>query len=133
MPDEITPTKVDLRYADKHVVFRVTDSCVGRHYSLCELSREQLERLLNRLKVFEQLTWAQLAGRQRDVGLTCEAPGGVSFDMIHEQNTSPEKLLEQYYFHIRIEPRGTFRVFGYQKGHYFFITHVDPDGRIHNH
>ncbi|MFH1454864.1 MAG: hypothetical protein ABIF22_00875 [bacterium] len=52
--------------------------------------------------------------------------------MIDEQNTSPEKLAEQYYFHFRVEQRGLFRVFGYQKRQFFCITHIDKDGKIHH-
>lgn len=132
MPDG-TPTKIDLAHAAKYVVFKITDCCTGRHYSLAGLSNEEAERLTNRLAHFEQLTWGQLAGLPRENGLTSENPDSGSFRMIDEENTCPKKLVEQYYFHIRIEPRGTFRVFGYQFEHYFCITHIDPDGRIHGH
>ena len=50
----------------------------------------------------------------RERGLTVESPGSDSYVMIHEQNSCDRKMLEQYYFHISIEQRGSFRIFGYQ-------------------
>ena len=69
---------------------------------------------------------------QRDNGVTCEKVGSDSFNMIHGQNTSARKLVEQYYFHFRVRHNELFRVFGYQRDQYFCITHLDPDGRVHH-
>jgi preprotein translocase subunit SecB len=68
----------------------------------------------------------------RESGLTPEKSGTESFGMIHEQNTSLEKVVEQYYFHFRVEQKGVFRIFGYQKREFFCITHIDRDGIIHH-
>jgi len=56
----------------------------------------------------------------------------MSFDMIHNQNSSEQKLVEQYYSHFRVEQKGLFRIFGYQKGQLFCITHIDQNGTTHH-
>ena len=48
------------------------------------------------------------------------------------KNSSEGKLVEQYYFHFRVEQTDLFRVFGYQRGQFFCVTHIDPDGRINH-
>lgn len=79
------------------------------------------------------MTWRQFAALDRKNGLTVEDKNSESFSMINEQNTSAQKIAEQYYFHFRVDPVTKFRVFGYQKGKYFCITHLDPLGKIHGH
>lgn len=79
------------------------------------------------------MTWAQWVGLQREKGLTVERPESDSFVMIDEQNTSESKISgEKYYFHFRVEQTGLFRVFGYQRGQFFAITHIDRGGVIHH-
>ena len=95
-----------------------------------EIKPTASENFLDRLRYIEKMTWAQWIGLQREKGLTPEQRGSASFDMIHEQNTSEKKIVEQYYFHFRVEQTGLFRVFGYQRSQFFCITHIDPDGRI---
>ena len=68
----------------------------------------------------------------REHGTTVEIKGSESFAMIDEQDTSASKLLEQYYYHFRVEQKGVFRIFGYQRKQFFCITHIDRDGRIHH-
>mgnify|MGYP001571944028 FL=1 len=80
----------------------------------------------------EKLTWAQFATLPRESGITPENPDRESFAMIHKQNTSAKKLIEQYYFHFRVEQKGLFRVFGYQRDQFFCITHIDYQGKIHH-
>ena len=84
------------------------------------------------MRYIEKMTWKQLAGLPRKKGLTSEKSGSSNFDLIHEQNTSESKIVEQYYFHFRVEQKGLFRVFGYQKEQFFYITHIDPEGKINH-
>ena len=79
------------------------------------------------------MTWKQLSAIDRYHGLTVEDSNSGSFAMIHEQSTCERKMVEQYYFHVRIMVDGTFRIFGYQKDQFFCITHIDPKGTIHKH
>lgn len=133
MEEMITPSKIDLRYAEHKVLFLICDCSLDKHYSFWKLTREQAERFIKRLRYVEQLTWSQFSNLPRDgTGPTVEKYDTDSFNMIHNQNTSAEKIAEQYYFHFRIEPRGLFRVFGYQKKQFFCITHIDYEGRIHH-
>lgn len=130
--DETTPTKIDLRYAEQKVLFLICDCSLHKDYSFWSLTKEQAKSLIECLKHKEKLTWSQFGALPRDTGITKEKSGSESFDMIDGQNTSPEKLAEQYYFHFRVEQRGLFRVFGYQKKQFFCITHLDRDGIIHH-
>ena len=127
-----TPSNIDLRYAEKKVVFTISDCCTDKKYSFWNLNREQAERFIKRLQHFEKLEWRQWVGMDRAHGLTVENPTSESFAMIDNQNTCENKLTEKYYFHFRIEGDGLFRVFGYQKAHYFCITHIDASGRVHH-
>lgn len=129
--DRLTPSKVNLQYVDDTVVFTICDCSSDKNYSLYKLTREQFERLISRLKHFEEMTWRQLSGADREHGLTTENPDSESYRMIDDQNSS-DQFMEKYYFHIRIEQRGLFRVFGYQRDRFFCITHVDSGGRIHH-
>ena len=52
--------------------------------------------------------------------------------MIKERDCSEQQLTESYYFHIRIDKTGLFRIFGYQKGQLFCITHIDPRGKLNH-
>ena len=128
----LTPSKIDARYAESKVLFSISDCTTAKNYSFWCLDRTQAEDLLKRLRYFEQLEWRQFGALDREHGLSVEKPDSESFKMIHEQNSSPEKLIEQYYFHFRVEQKGLFRVFGYQKGRLFCITHIDPGGKIHH-
>jgi len=129
--DELNPpSKIDLRYAEENIVFVFCDCSLLKPYSFYGLSREEATKLIEKLKYIEKYTWKQFSNLDRINGLTPEKPGTASFDMIHEQNSSIRKLVDQYYFHFRIEKTDLFRVFGYQKNHYFCITHIDPDGKI---
>jgi len=129
--DELKPTsKIDLRYAEEKIVFVFCDCSLHKHYSFYGLSREEATKLITRLRYIERYIWKQFANLDRTDGLTSEKPSTEGFNMIHEQNSSIGKVVEQYYFHFRVEKTGLFRVFGYQKNHYFCITHIDPNGRI---
>lgn len=128
-----TPSKINLQFAEYKVVFSICDCSLDKKYSFYYgLNRESSEKFLKKLKHLEQLTWSQLSALPREDGLTPEKTDAESFQMIHEQNTCPDKLVEQYYFHFRVEKKGLFRVFGYQYKHYFCITHIDYKGRIHH-
>ena len=132
--DELNPpSKIDLRYAEEKIVFVICDCSLQKHYSFYGLSREEATKLIAKLKYIENYTWKQFANLDRTNGLTSEKPNTASFNMIHEQNSSVGKLVAQYYFHFRVEKADLFRVFGYQKNHYFCITHIDPDGKIQQH
>ena len=68
----------------------------------------------------------------RGKGATKEKRNSGNFDLIHNENTSERMLMEQYYFHFRIEQIGLFRIFGYQRDQFFCITHIDPSGKINH-
>ncbi len=132
MDDLLAPAKFDLRFAESKILFLICDCSLNKKYSFYSLSREQAEQFIDRLKHIEKMTWKQLISLPRDSGLTPEKPGTESFGMIDEQNTSERKLVEQYYFHFRVEQRGLFRIFGYQRDQFFCITHIDYNGKIHH-
>lgn len=124
------PTKFDLQYTESKVVFSICDCSLDKKYSFYGLSREEATRFLKRLQHIEKLTWGQFTSLPRKNGVTSEKSNSENFALIHEQNTSEGKLVEQYYFHFRVEQTGLFRVFGYQRDQFFCITHIDPDGKI---
>ncbi len=131
--DEFIPAKIDLGYAEENVIFRISNCSTDKKYSFWKLSREQAEKFLRCLKHKEKLTWKQLCNLSRDNGLTKEKEDSDSFRMIDELNDSAEKMVgEKYYFHLRVEQNGLFRIFGYQLKQYFYITHIDRDGGIHH-
>ena len=133
MDEAEIPTKFDLQYAESRVRFSICDCSLDKKFSFWKLEdKECARKFLEKLKHFEKLTWAQLASLPRKNGLTSEKSGTPNFDLIHEQNTSESKILEQHYFHFRVEQTGLFRVFGYQHGQFFCITHIDPHGRINH-
>jgi len=127
-----TPTKFDLQYAEEKVCFSVCDCSLDKEYSFWCLSKEQAKKFLERLRYIEKLTWKQFANLPRKNGLTSEKANSPNFSLIHKQNTSESRFVEQYYFHFRVEQVGLFRVFGYQRGQFFFITHIDPYGEINH-
>lgn len=131
MIDSNPSAKIDLEYAEECVCFSITD-CSIKKYSFWCLDKQQAEILLKRLKHIEKLTWNQFANLSRQDGVTPEKSGTPNFDMIHEENTSPRKMVEQYYFHFRVEKKGLFRIFGYQRKRFFCITQIDPNGKINH-
>ena len=132
MEESGTTTKIDLQYADKTVCFSIASCSLDKKYSLIGLTKEEVKKLIEKLKRFEEKTWKQLAAQPRKSGLTPERKGSKSFNLVDNQNPNKDKLLEQHYFHLRIEQKGLFRIFGYQKGHVFYITHIDRKGNIHH-
>lgn len=133
MDETESPRKFDLRYAETKVRFSICDCSLDKKYSFWRLDdKEQAKRFIEKLKHFEKLTWVQFAALPRKNGLTTEKPGSQNFDLIHTQNTSESQLVEQYYFHFRVEQVNLFRVFGYQRGQLFCITHIDPHGKINH-
>ena len=131
--DELeTPTKFDLQYTESKIIFSICDCSLDKKYSFYNLSREEATKFLKRLQHIEKLTWGQFTSLSRKNGVTNEKPDSGNFDLIHGQNSSAKKLVEQYYFHFRIEQTGLFRVFGYQRDQFFCITHIDPCGRINH-
>lgn len=125
------PSKIDLRYTEHTLIFTICDCSLDKKYSFYGLTRQQSETFIARLKHFEKLSWSQIASLDRKNGLTAEKVGGESYDMIDYQN-SCDDILEKFYFHLRIEQTGLFRIFGYQKERFFCITHIDRDGKIHH-
>lgn len=131
--DDSTPSKIDLRHADSRVAFSICDCSLDKNHSFYGLSREDATKLIKKLQHFEKMTWRQLVGLPREKGLSIERSDSPNFVMIDTQNSSEQKISgEKYYFHIRIEQVGLFRVFGYQKGQLFCITHIDPKGKINH-
>ena len=129
--DGETPSKIDLLHSESRVFFSFYDCSLDKKYSFYGLTREEATHLMRRLRHLEKMEWRQLSGLSREEGLTPEISGSVSHEMIHAQNSSEKKLVEQYYFHIRVN--GKFRIFGYQIDQFFRITHIDPEGKIHGH
>lgn len=123
MDGSTVPSKIDLRFAESRVIFLICECSLDKHYSFYKLNREEATRFIKRLKHIEQMRWGQFAALDRKVGITPENPDTESFGMVHAQNTSERKLVEQYYFHFRVEQDGKFRVFGYQKDQ-FFVSHT---------
>ncbi len=128
---DTTPSKIDLAYAESKVIFSICDCTLVKNMSFYTLSREQADKFLKRLRHFEQLTWSQFGALPRENGITSEKHGSDSFKMIDLQNSSAQKLMQQYYFHFRV-PIDKFRVFGYQREQLFCITHIDADGEVHH-
>jgi hypothetical protein len=131
MNEIIQPSKIDLGYSDEKVLFLICDCSLDKKYSFYSLTKEEAKQFIGRLRTIEGLSWSQFGALPREKGITTEKSGTESFGMIDEQNTSPEKITEQYYFHFRVGG-DKFRVFGYQKKRYFCITHIDPQGKIHH-
>lgn len=127
-----TPTKFDLQYTESKIIFSICDCSLDKKYSFYNLNREEATKFLKRLQHIEKLTWGQFASLPRKSGITTEKQNSENFDLIHMQNSSESKLVEQYYFHFRVEQTDLFRVFGYQRGQFFCITHIDPDGKINH-
>jgi hypothetical protein len=132
MEGTMTPSKFDFQYAESTVIFSICDCSLDKKYSFYNISREQAERFIGRLRHIEKLTWKQLMAMDREHGVTIEKSGSGSFEMVDGQNTSASKLLERYYYHFRVEQKGVFRVFGYQHRQFFYITHIDSMGKIHH-
>lgn len=131
--DELeTPTKFDLQYAEYKVIFSICDCSLDKKYSFYNLNKEDAVKFMRRLQYIEKLTWKQFASLPRKNGVTTEKQDSENFDLIHIQNSSERKLVEQYYFHFRVEQIGLFRIFGYQRCQLFCITHIDPDGKINH-
>ena len=131
--DELeTPTKFDLQYTEHKVRFSICDCSFDKKYSFWCLNREEAVTFLKRLQHIEKLTWGQFASLSRKNGITTEKPSSENFALIHNQNSSTRKIVEQYYFHFRVEQIGLFRVFGYQCDQFFCITHIDTDGKINH-
>lgn len=133
MDDGETPTKFDLRFAEHRICFSICDCSLDKKYSFWRLDHEEAKRFISKLRYIEKLTWKEWGSMPREsVGLTPEKPGTPNHDLIHAQSTSELKFLEQYYYHFRVEPKGLFRVFGYQCREFFCITHIDPKGKINH-
>lgn len=128
---DTTPSKIDLRYAEQTVVFTISDCSLDKKYSFYTLTKEEAGRFLSCLKHLEEMSWSMLAGLDRKHGLTVEKETSDSYEMIDAQNMSGQ-ITEKYYYHLRVEQTGKFRVFGYQQGRFFCITHIDKGGIIHH-
>lgn len=133
MGDSVS-TKIDFKYAEKSVFFSFCDCSLDKKYSFWSLEKVKAKELRDRLGHIEKMIWKQLASLGRKDGLTTEIRGTKSFNMIEAQDSSGQKIVgEQYYFHFRVEKIDKFRVFGYQKGQLFCITHIDHNGNMHEH
>src|SRR3990167_8213968 len=108
--DELeTPTKFDFQYTESKAIFSICDCSLDKKYSFYNLSREDATKFLKKLQRIEKLTWSQFTSIPRTNGVTTEKRGSENFNLIHGQNSSERKLVEQYYFHFRVEPAGLFR------------------------
>jgi len=130
--DELkAPSKFDLLYAESNIVFTISDCSPDKGYSFWNLDKEHAKRFLKRLQYIEKHTWKQFMALSREAGATLERFGSESFNMIDARNTSFQ-MVEKYYFHFRVDKVDKFRVFGYQRGQFFSITHIDYQGEIHH-
>jgi len=133
-------TKIDIAHADSQVRFSLRSCSVKKKHSTASVDRSALTVLSKRLMHLEdKYTWKQLASEDRNKGLTPETKGSESYNQIHECKENSEGafgLDENYYFHFRVKDRdsqfGKFRIFGYQKGDLFCITHFDVKGLFHH-
>lgn len=125
-------TKYNQDFGDKKVTFTISHCSYHKKYTLSCLDIKDSERFIKKLKHIEQLTWHQFGNYTRDVGVTPEIENSESFNLIYEQDDRPDKDIEKYYFHFRIEASGTFRVFGFQNKEKFCITHLDAKGSLHH-
>jgi hypothetical protein len=130
--DDNTPSKIDLLHAESRVIFYFCDCSLRKDYSFYGLDRVEAENLIKRLKYIEKMTWRQFAALSRENGLTPEKPGSDNFNIIRGQDSSEQQLVEPYYFHFRVGKTKLFRVFGYQNGQLFCITHIDLKGKINH-
>ncbi len=127
-----TPSKIDLRFAEDKIVFTISECSLDKKYSFWNLTKEEAKEFIGRIKHLEKMTWKQISALDRKHGLTVENSDSESFSMIHSQNNCDRKMVEQYYFHMRIIVDGVFRIFGYQRDQLFCITHIDSRGIIHH-
>ena len=133
-----TSPKIDLQFKNEKVRFSISSCTTDKKHSFYTLTKQEAEQFIKRLQYLEQYTWSQFANpAKREDGLTTEKPNLKSFDLIDQQNK--DYLLDQiyfredkYYFHFRVGKLGLFRVFGYQYKQFFYITHLDPKGKIHH-
>ncbi len=132
--DDTTSKRIDFNYSDHGVVFSIRDCSLDGKYSFWKMDKKEAERLIKRLGYFENMTWRQFSALPREKGITKEKKNTESFEMIKNQDSSTKKIAgETYYFHFRVSgTKKTFRVFGYQERHFFCITHIDREGRIHH-
>lgn len=132
-------TKIDIAYAGSKVRFSLRS---GSDKKLCitKLDTDGMKILRERIKrIEEDYTWKRLGALEREKGLTKEKPGSESHELVHEKREECENVLpgeDRYYFHLRVKNHskryGQFRLFGYQKGDLFCITHFDLLGKIHH-
>src|SRR6266542_2104659 len=100
--DGSTPSKIDLLYAERKVIFSICDCSLDKNCSFYGLSREEAIKLVTKLQHIEKMTWKLLAGLPREKGLSPEKVDSPNFSMIDAQNSSEQKITgEKYYFHIR--------------------------------
>ncbi len=132
MDEHDVSTKINLEYAEEKICFSISDCSLDKKYSFWPLNKEQAKIFLHKLQYVEKLTWKQFANLSRKKGLTFEKQGAPNFNLISTQSTYEGNLMEQYYFHFRVESDKLFRVFGYQKQQFFCITHIDPSGKLNH-
>ena len=125
--------KIDTQYENEQVCFLFNNCSLDKRYSFYALNKEQAKQLLDRINYISNMTWKQFANLPREQGLTPERHNSDSFNLIHQQNVSGDKIVEQYYFHFRIKQSEPFRAFGYQYQQFFCVTHLDSKGRVHKH
>ncbi len=121
--------KFNAKHASDLFTFDTKHCSKIKKYSLESLTSEQRDQLYKRLGHFSKMTWHTLISLSEKSGLTVDKEGTESFQAI--ENQKPRLVLEEYYFHFRVEQTGKFRVFGYQDRAKFCITHVDPKGNMH--
>lgn len=136
--DGATVSKIDLAYADRKVRFSLRGCLHKRRFSILDVEKQALPLLLTRLKHLEdEYTWKMLASAPRENGLTREFSGSESFDLIDEKRSEcegPAMGNDDFFFHLRVKNQdkyyGLFRLFGYQKGDLFCVTHFDVRGEL---
>jgi len=133
-----TISKIDLGYAERKVRFSLRACFHRKRFCVLDVEKQALPLMLSRLKHLEdEYTWKMLASAPREVGLTKEFVGTDSYNRIEEKRSECEGVgmgAEDYFFHLRVKNQdkhyGLFRLFGYQKGDLFCVTHFDLKGEL---
>ncbi len=122
-------SKIDLEFSEHKIVFAISDCSLKKKFSFYNLNKSMAKEFVSCLKKIEKMTWGQFSGLNRKNGLTVEDPDSDNFKMIDQENSSIDQLVEKHYFHFRVKKDDLFRVFGYQRKQFFYITQIDPGGK----
>lgn len=134
--DSFSKTKLDsrvpldslenpIRFSLKHCTTHLGD----KDFCLLEISKQEAERLYERLGYFEDLTWKDIANLDHKKGFSVEKKDSEAYKKLATIFTHLTN-----FFHFRVNGVGTgkFRVFGGRKNDLCYILLVDRNGKIHD-